>query len=152
MHALSYLHGKKIVHRDLKPENFLLADKGEDSKIKIADFGIYTYMCFRHVYLSAFFLFFPCHSYLPKILFCWLCAVKKVILYSDMYINIKTSWKLPSCQQEQRFENQNRRFRYILKCVFVICTCTYLYVFLSYVLVCTYVCFHHMYLYMLMCT
>mmetsp|Transcript_23496 Transcript_23496/g.34482 ORF Transcript_23496/g.34482 Transcript_23496/m.34482 type:complete len:453 (+) Transcript_23496:85-1443(+) len=39
MHALSYLHGKKIVHRDLKPENFLLADKGEDSKIKIADFG-----------------------------------------------------------------------------------------------------------------
>jgi len=64
MHALSYLHGKKIVHRDLKPENFLLADKGEDSKIKIADFGIYTYMCFRHVYLSAFFFFFPL-SHIP---------------------------------------------------------------------------------------
>lgn len=39
MHALSYLHGKKIVHRDLKPENFLLANKNDDSAIKIADFG-----------------------------------------------------------------------------------------------------------------
>jgi len=39
MHALKYLHGKKIVHRDLKPENFLLADKTEHAKIKIADFG-----------------------------------------------------------------------------------------------------------------
>ena len=39
MHALKYLHGKKIVHRDLKPENFLLADKSEHAKIKIADFG-----------------------------------------------------------------------------------------------------------------
>jgi serine/threonine protein kinase len=40
MHALKYLHGKKIVHRDLKPENFLLADKSDNARIKIADFGV----------------------------------------------------------------------------------------------------------------
>ena len=30
-------------HRDLKPENLLLASKGDDSNIKLADFGFATY-------------------------------------------------------------------------------------------------------------
>ena len=38
--AVYYLHEYGIVHRDLKPENILLRSKGEDSKIKLADFGI----------------------------------------------------------------------------------------------------------------
>ena len=39
LHALWYMYNKGIVHRDLKPENLLLVDKGNDSVIKIADFG-----------------------------------------------------------------------------------------------------------------
>ena len=40
--ALEYLHENLIVHRDLKPENLILASKGDDSYIKIADFGLAT--------------------------------------------------------------------------------------------------------------
>ena len=38
--ALFYLHSYGIVHRDLKPENMLMVDDGEESDIKIADFGL----------------------------------------------------------------------------------------------------------------
>ncbi|XP_023998188.1 calcium/calmodulin-dependent protein kinase kinase 1-like [Salvelinus sp. IW2-2015] len=35
--AMEYLHYQKIVHRDIKPSNLLL---GDDSHVKIADFGV----------------------------------------------------------------------------------------------------------------
>mmetsp|Transcript_18025 Transcript_18025/g.31871 ORF Transcript_18025/g.31871 Transcript_18025/m.31871 type:complete len:533 (+) Transcript_18025:350-1948(+) len=38
--ALKFLHRAGIVHRDLKPENLLLAHKGDNSELKIADFGL----------------------------------------------------------------------------------------------------------------
>uniref|UniRef100_A0A7S2WMN5 Protein kinase domain-containing protein n=1 Tax=Mucochytrium quahogii TaxID=96639 RepID=A0A7S2WMN5_9STRA len=38
--ALKFLHRHGIVHRDLKPENLILAHKGDDSELKIADFGL----------------------------------------------------------------------------------------------------------------
>jgi len=37
--ALAYSHQNNIVHRDLKPENILLDSKGEDSIIKLIDWG-----------------------------------------------------------------------------------------------------------------
>ena len=37
--ALKYIAENKIVHRDLKPENLILATKGNDSDLRIADFG-----------------------------------------------------------------------------------------------------------------
>ncbi|OQR82909.1 calcium/calmodulin-dependent protein kinase [Achlya hypogyna] len=39
LQALQYLHDLNIVHRDLKPENVLLMSRGDDTSIKIADFG-----------------------------------------------------------------------------------------------------------------
>lgn len=38
--ALKFLHRGGIVHRDLKPENLILAHKGDNSELKIADFGL----------------------------------------------------------------------------------------------------------------
>merc|ERR1711871_1225695 len=38
--AVKYLHELKIVHRDLKPENLMYAHTGDDSDIKIGDFGL----------------------------------------------------------------------------------------------------------------
>jgi len=41
LEGLKYLHNEKATaHRDLKPENILLADKTENSDIKITDFGL----------------------------------------------------------------------------------------------------------------
>lgn len=37
--AIAYCHSKRVAHRDLKPENLLLVSKGDDSEMKIADFG-----------------------------------------------------------------------------------------------------------------
>jgi len=37
--AMDYIHKKKIAHRDIKPENVLLVEQGDDTSIKIADFG-----------------------------------------------------------------------------------------------------------------
>jgi serine/threonine protein kinase len=38
--AIYYLHSFGIAHRDLKPENILMTDKGDDSDLKIVDFGL----------------------------------------------------------------------------------------------------------------
>lgn len=38
--AVTYAHRKTIVHRDLKPNNVLIAGKGDESTVKVIDFGI----------------------------------------------------------------------------------------------------------------
>jgi serine/threonine protein kinase len=42
--ALKYLCELKVVHRDLKPENLILATKGDDHDIRIADFGLASFL------------------------------------------------------------------------------------------------------------
>ncbi|KAA8522337.1 hypothetical protein F0562_013302 [Nyssa sinensis] len=44
MQVVMYCHDKGIVHRDLKPENILLSTKSFSSPIKLADFGLATYI------------------------------------------------------------------------------------------------------------
>ncbi|KAL3524230.1 hypothetical protein ACH5RR_017064 [Cinchona calisaya] len=44
MEVVMYCHDKGVVHRDLKPENILLATKAPSSPIKLADFGLATYI------------------------------------------------------------------------------------------------------------
>lgn len=44
MQVVMYCHDKSVVHRDLKPENILLATKASSSPIKLADFGLATYI------------------------------------------------------------------------------------------------------------
>ncbi|ERN19395.1 calcium-dependent protein kinase 26 [Amborella trichopoda] len=44
MEVVMYCHDKGIVHRDLKPENILLATRSLSSPIKLADFGLATYI------------------------------------------------------------------------------------------------------------
>lgn len=44
LEALDYLHSKGIVHRDLKPENLILASKDNDYNLKIADFGLASFI------------------------------------------------------------------------------------------------------------
>ncbi|KAI0499375.1 hypothetical protein KFK09_020278 [Dendrobium nobile] len=44
MEVVMYCHDSGIVHRDLKPENILLATKSSSSQIKLADFGLATYI------------------------------------------------------------------------------------------------------------
>ncbi|KAG8662139.1 calcium-dependent protein kinase 26 isoform X1 [Manihot esculenta] len=44
MQVVQYCHENGIVHRDLKPENILLATKSSSSPIKLADFGLATYI------------------------------------------------------------------------------------------------------------
>ncbi len=38
--GLYYLHSYGVVHRDIKPENVLMVTKGENSDVKIVDFGL----------------------------------------------------------------------------------------------------------------
>lgn len=38
--ALYYLHSFGVAHRDLKPENILMVDDGDNSDLKIVDFGL----------------------------------------------------------------------------------------------------------------
>ncbi|KAK7116130.1 uncharacterized protein [Littorina saxatilis] len=40
LHGVQYLHANGVVHRDLKPENLLYESMTDDSKLKIADFGL----------------------------------------------------------------------------------------------------------------
>lgn len=44
LEALNYLHERNIVHRDLKPENLLLASKDNDLDLRIADFGLASFI------------------------------------------------------------------------------------------------------------
>lgn len=44
MHVVKYCHENGVVHRDLKPENILLATTSSSSPIKLADFGLATYI------------------------------------------------------------------------------------------------------------
>lgn len=44
MQVVMYCHDNGVVHRDLKPENILLATKDPSSPIKLADFGLATYI------------------------------------------------------------------------------------------------------------
>ena len=44
LEALDYLHTKGIIHRDLKPENLILASKDNDYNLKIADFGLASFI------------------------------------------------------------------------------------------------------------
>lgn len=44
LEALAYLHDKGVVHRDLKPENLILANNEDDYNVKIADFGLATFV------------------------------------------------------------------------------------------------------------
>lgn len=44
MRVVLYCHEIGVVHRDLKPENILLATKDSSSPIKLADFGLATYI------------------------------------------------------------------------------------------------------------
>ena len=44
MEVVVYCHENGIVHRDLKPENVLLATRSSSSPIKLADFGLATYI------------------------------------------------------------------------------------------------------------
>ncbi|XP_065858156.1 calcium-dependent protein kinase 26 isoform X1 [Euphorbia lathyris] len=48
MQVVQYCHDNGIVHRDLKPENILLATKSLSSPIKLADFGLATYISPGH--------------------------------------------------------------------------------------------------------
>lgn len=44
MQVVVYCHDKGVVHRDLKPENILLATTNSSSALKLADFGLATYI------------------------------------------------------------------------------------------------------------
>lgn len=44
MQVVKYCHDNGVVHRDLKPENILLANASSTSAIKLADFGLATYV------------------------------------------------------------------------------------------------------------
>ncbi|KAJ4846699.1 hypothetical protein Tsubulata_031971, partial [Turnera subulata] len=44
MQVVQYCHDNGTIHRDLKPENILLATKSSLSPIKLADFGLATYI------------------------------------------------------------------------------------------------------------
>lgn len=49
--ALAFMHAKGAMHRDIKPENLILKDVENDWNVKIADFGLATYVNPNHDYL-----------------------------------------------------------------------------------------------------
>ena len=49
--ALEFMHSKGIMHRDIKPENLILKDVENDWNVKIADFGLATFINPNHDYL-----------------------------------------------------------------------------------------------------
>ena len=44
LEVLSYMHSNNVVHRDLKPENLILASKENDYDLRIADFGLASFI------------------------------------------------------------------------------------------------------------
>jgi serine/threonine protein kinase len=44
LEALAYIHSIGIIHRDLKPENLILKNKDDDYEVKIADFGLASFI------------------------------------------------------------------------------------------------------------
>jgi len=44
LEAIAYIHSKGIVHRDLKPENLILKSWEDDFEVKIADFGLASFL------------------------------------------------------------------------------------------------------------
>lgn len=44
MEVVKYCHDNGVIHRDLKPENILLVSTSRESPIKLADFGLATYI------------------------------------------------------------------------------------------------------------
>lgn len=44
LEALRYMHANNVVHRDLKPENLILASKDNDYDLRIADFGLASFV------------------------------------------------------------------------------------------------------------
>lgn len=62
MQVVLYCHENGVVHRDLKPENILLATKASSSPIKLADFGLATYI--MPGILIFIFVFFADYCYL----------------------------------------------------------------------------------------
>jgi len=44
LEALGYMHKNKVVHRDLKPENLILASRDNDYDLRIADFGLASFI------------------------------------------------------------------------------------------------------------
>ncbi|CAN6481155.1 unnamed protein product [Victoria cruziana] len=60
MEVVMYCHDKGVVHRDLKPENILLATTDKSAPIKLADFGLATYIrpgqCLNGIVGSPFYI------------------------------------------------------------------------------------------------
>lgn len=54
LETMNYMHKNGIVHRDLKPENLLLVSDGDDSDIKIADFGFAKKVNLTYCYVLIF--------------------------------------------------------------------------------------------------
>jgi serine/threonine protein kinase len=44
LEAIKYMHANNVVHRDLKPENLILNSKDNDYDIRIADFGLASFI------------------------------------------------------------------------------------------------------------
>jgi serine/threonine protein kinase len=44
LQALDYMHEHNVIHRDLKPENLILASKDNDYDLRIADFGLASFI------------------------------------------------------------------------------------------------------------
>ena len=44
LEALSFMHSNNVVHRDIKPENLILASKENDYDLRIADFGLASFI------------------------------------------------------------------------------------------------------------
>lgn len=44
LEALNFMHINHVVHRDLKPENLILASKENDYDLRIADFGLASFI------------------------------------------------------------------------------------------------------------
>ena len=82
MQVVQYCHENGVVHRDLKPENILLASKSSSSPIKLADFGLATYV--KPGIFSHFISFFFCS---PFNLSYWLFSLGK-LEFSYRIINI----------------------------------------------------------------